>query len=97
MKSRLTIESETIEKMIALYCKRCHKKQSLCDECRLLLDYSVNRLQKCRFGEDKPTCKKCPTHCYKKEEQEKIRQVMRYAGKRLLWRHPYLVIRYLNR
>ncbi len=83
--------------MIALYCKGLHKRQSLCDECRQLLDYSVNRLQKCRFGEEKTTCKKCPAHCYKKEEREKIRQVMRYAGKRLLWRYPYLAVCYLKR
>ncbi len=97
MESRLTTEKQTIEKMITLYCKGHHKTSSLCNECRQLLDYSVNRLQKCRFGNKKPVCKKCPAHCYRKEEREKIRRVMRYAGKRMLWHHPYLAICYLKR
>ncbi len=32
----------------------------------------------------KPACKKCHTHCYGPGYREKIREVMRYSGKRLI-------------
>jgi hypothetical protein len=95
MKNRLAIEQKTLEKMITLYCKENHKKQFLCEDCRSLLDYSLIRLQKCKFGNEKPACKKCTIHCYRHEERTAIRQVMRYSGQRLLFHNPYLAMRYL--
>ena len=48
------------------------------------------RLAKCPYQEDKTTCAKCPVHCYKPSRREQIRAVMRYAGPRMLLRHPRL-------
>ena len=50
--------------------------------------YAERRLAKCPYGQDKPTCAKCPVHCYKAEPREQARQIMRYAGPRMTWRHP---------
>ena len=50
---------------------------------------SEDRLAKCPYGQEKPTCAKCPIHCYKKEKREHVRQVMRYAGPRMPLRHPW--------
>ena len=36
-----------------------------CEECRRFLDYAERRLEKCPYGEAKPTCARCPIHCYK--------------------------------
>ena len=55
-----------------------------------LRDYAAERLERCRFGPDKPVCAKCPVHCYQRLRREQIRAVMRYAGPRMLWRHPIL-------
>jgi hypothetical protein len=49
----------------------------------------------CPLIEDKPTCASCPVHCYKPVMRERIRAVMRYAGPRMLRRHPVLAILHL--
>lgn len=47
------------------------------------------------YGNNKPTCAKCPVHCYNARRREQIRQVMRYAGPRMLIYHPRLAILHL--
>lgn len=86
---RLAREWRTIETMVRIYC-RDHHHGDLCPECRGLLDYASVRLDRCRFGAEKPTCAKCPVHCYQKNRREQVRVVMRYAGPRMLWEHPVL-------
>ena len=54
------------------------------------------RLEKCPFAEEKPTCVKCPVHCYEAVMRERVRQVMRYAGPRMLLRHPVLALLHLR-
>ena len=49
----------------------------------------------CPFGEGKTTCARCPVHCYRKDMREKIRQVMRYSGPRMVYRHPVMAARHL--
>jgi len=90
---RLAREWHTIETMVHLYC-RDHHEGALCAECRGLLDYASLRLDRCRFGTEKPTCAKCPVHCYQKDRREQVRMVMRYAGPRMLWEHPILSVRH---
>jgi hypothetical protein len=55
----------------------------------------MSRLDRCPFGEDKPTCATCPIHCYKPQVRDRIREVMRFAGPRMLWHHPILAIRHV--
>ncbi len=89
-------ERHTVERMIAIYCRGHHAAtQSLCDECRELRDYANLRIEGCPFQEDKPVCAKCAVHCYKPAMRERIRQVMRYAGPRMLFKHPMLAIFHL--
>ena len=52
----------------------------------------MQRLDHCRFKEDKYTCAKCPVHCYKPAMREKVRQVMRYSGPWMLVLHPVLTL-----
>jgi hypothetical protein len=87
---RLAREWETIEAMIHLYCRNQHPDSTPCLECRQLVDYARVRLERCRFGAEKPTCANCPVHCYQRARREQIKAVMRYAGPRMLWRHPVL-------
>ena len=67
----------------------------LCPECAELLAYARLRLEKCRYGADKPTCANCETHCYKPAMREKVREVMRYSGPRMLRLHPVLAVAHL--
>jgi len=93
---RLQRERKTIEAMIALYCRDQHRTSGgLCDECAALTAYARQRLDKCPFGDQKPTCATCPIHCYKPECREYVQEVMRYAGPRMLFRRPLLAIRHL--
>ena len=81
-----------------LYCQGNHgKSESLCEECRSLLEYAWQRLDRCKFGEQKPNCSKCSIHCYRPEMRERVVAVMRYSGPRMLCRNPLAAIRHLLR
>jgi hypothetical protein len=81
--------------MIGCYCEgHHHANAALCPGCRQLLDYAALRLERCRFGAEKPVCAKCPVHCYQRVWREQTRAVMRYAGPRMLWQHPILSLRH---
>lgn len=90
---RLERERHTIQVMIEMYCRRHHHPAAtLCTECQQLFDYAMQRIDRCPFQDNKPTCAKCPIHCYKPAMREQIRQVMRYAGPRMMLYHPKLAI-----
>ena len=72
-----------------------HGGPGLCGECRELLEYSLARLEHCKFGNAKTKCHKCPVHCYRPDMREKIRTVMRFSGPRMLLYHPLEALRYL--
>lgn len=89
-------EARTVELMIRRYCRDHHSTEgTLCPDCAALLDYALARLEHCPFQEGKSTCAKCPIHCYSPDKRNRIREVMRYAGPRLLWTHPRLSIMHL--
>jgi len=103
-------EKKTVEAMVRIYCAEHHARGDtalaqgpspvradarLCESCRTLLAYSHQRLDRCPYGDAKPSCKACPIHCYRPAERESMRQVMREAGPRMLWRHPWLAIVHL--
>ena len=93
--ARIEREKITVTAMITLYCHEHHSKNDLCSECAALLDYACLRLDRCPFQEGKTTCARCPVHCYKPEMREIIRRVMRYAGPKMIYRHPLLAILHL--
>jgi hypothetical protein len=86
---RLKREHDTFRCMARIYCRDHHSQaMGLCGECESLMQYAARRLEKCPFGTDKPTCAKCPVHCYKARQREQARVIMRYAGPRMTVRHP---------
>lgn len=93
---RLNRENKTVQLMIRMYCRNIHNtKTDLCDECRELSQYAEKRVAKCPYGYNKPTCANCTTHCYAPSKRDAIRRVMRYAGPRMLVRHPVLAVMHL--
>ena len=80
-------EKATVGLMIELYCRGHHgtPKGRLCPDCAALRDYADARVD----------CSVCKTHCYKPEMRERIRQVMRWSGPRMLFHHPVLAVRHL--
>jgi hypothetical protein len=92
---RLNREWKTVRAMVVIYCHGNHGRGgSVCDQCQSLLDYAHVRLQRCVFGGGKPTCVKCPVHCYQPARRSEMKEVMRYSGPRMLWRHPILCVRH---
>lgn len=95
LKKRIDREFKTAHAMIRLYCKIHHQSgKILCPQCERLQDYVYERIKNCRYLPDRPACSNCKTHCFSKDMREEIRKVMRYAGPRMLWKHPVLTIRH---
>jgi hypothetical protein len=93
---RLKRESRTVETMIRMYCQGRHGgTEGLCVKCEALLSYAKLRLIKCPFQEKKTVCSKCPIHCYRPAVRTEIREVMRYAGPRMLAGHPTMALVHL--
>jgi hypothetical protein len=90
----ITSEKSTIEFMVRYYCRTRHRTANLCDECSHLLDYAHRRLDSCRYGDGKPSCRKCRTHCYAPAEREAIWRIMRYVGPRMLFAKPLDLLRH---
>jgi hypothetical protein len=91
-------EKNVVTKMITIYCRSKHKSgKGLCEECEILNAYAMQRLERCMFGEEKPTCGSCTIHCYKKDMRERIRIVMRFAGARMFFIHPIVTVKHMIR
>lgn len=93
---RLKREHDTLVCMTRIYCsEHRHDRDGarLCSQCAWLMRYAEKRLEKCPYGAAKPTCANCPIHCYKPAQRQAAREIMRFAGPRMTWRHP---IRALN-
>ena len=89
-------EKRMVSQMIALYCrKRHHTRGDLCPQCAALDAYAKMRADKCPFMETKTFCSNCRIHCYKPDMRAKIREVMRFAGPRMILHHPVAAIRHV--
>lgn len=95
--TRIEKEQQIIEIMIRLYCRKKLHASCLTPECADLLAYARQRLSRCRFGEEKPTCQRCPVHCYRKDMRDQMRRVMRWCGPRMLLYHPLITLRHYIR
>ena len=91
--SRLIRERRTMQAMLEIYCHGHHQTAgTLCAQCDTFLAYAIQRIEKCPFHDTKPTCRKCPVHCYKNDMREMARTIMGYAGPRMLIYHPVLTV-----
>ncbi|MDD5815000.1 MAG: nitrous oxide-stimulated promoter family protein [Marinilabiliaceae bacterium] len=92
--TRIESEKNIIEIMIRLYCRRRLGQNELPQEYQDLLSYAHKRLDHCKFGENKTSCKRCPIHCYAPAMRSLMRQVMRWCGPRMLLYHPIITIKH---
>lgn len=89
-------EKAVVCQMIALYCRKKHgHRKELCEECRKMAEYSCTRSDKCPFMESKTFCYNCKVHCYKPEMREKIRNIMRFSGPRMIFYFPIEAVRHI--
>ncbi|MEE1167441.1 MAG: nitrous oxide-stimulated promoter family protein [Alistipes sp.] len=93
--SRIENEKAVVAKMIRLYYRRKLGLREPSTEEMELLSYAERRLTHCKFGDQKPACKRCPIHCYRSDMRAKIREVMRWAGPRMIIYDPVAAIKHL--
>jgi len=84
-----------MRRMVEIHCRDHHGTARPCPDCEDFLAYAEQRLEKCPYGEEKPVCAKCPVHCYRKHRRVQAREIMRYAGPRMMLRHPWLALMHL--
>lgn len=94
-RSRIEQEKRVVSRMIELYSRHRLGMCELPEELIELEKYAHRRLDGCKFGEQKRACKHCPIHCYKPIMREKIREIMRWAGPRMIIYDPIAAIRHL--
>lgn len=95
---KLLYEHQTIAAMVKIHCQAKHQNQNitgLCTDCIELLDYAATRLDRCPYGQSKPTCNKCPVHCYKPVQKQIVKEIMIFSGPRMLLPHPIRAIKHL--
>ena len=88
-------EKETVSLMISIYCRKHHGSKELCPEFAALDAYAQLRSDKCPFMETKTFCSNCKVHCYKPDMRQKIREVMRFSGPRMIFHHPIMALRHV--
>lgn len=91
---KLAVELKTITIMTKIYCKQ-HGQEHACSACKNFVEYAAKKLDRCVYGQEKPACKHCPIHCYKTEQKNLAKKIMRYAGPKMLIMHPILAIKHL--
>ena len=95
-RKRQALGDATLRAMTEIYCHGHHgDRDGLCPECESLLAYALGKLARCPFGEDKPNCSDCRVHCYAPAMRARIQEVMRYAGPRMITRHPVMAVRHI--
>ncbi|MGN1119205.1 MAG: nitrous oxide-stimulated promoter family protein [Oscillospiraceae bacterium] len=88
-------EKQMVTEMIRLYCRKKHGGRELCPDCAALAEYARQRSDKCPFMAEKTFCSNCRVHGYKPAMREKIREVMRFSGPRMIFTHPIAAVRHV--
>ena len=81
--------------MVALYIRHHQLTDNQRADYERLADYACQRLERCRYKAQKPACKDCPIHCYAPQDREKIQQVMRWAGPRMIFYSPCAALHHI--
>ena len=82
-------EKEMITLMIEMYEKGNH------EDLTELKNYAYQRIDRCPRKAEKTFCSSCLIHCYAPSYRQKIREVMKYAGPRMIYKHPIIAIRHM--
>lgn len=93
--NKIEQDIQTIRLMVKIYCKHYLHTNENPEQYRQLIDYAEQRLTHCRYGEAKPSCKHCTTHCYKPDMRKRVREVMRWTGPRMILYSPKAALRHI--
>lgn len=102
IKRKIDYEKNILLYMIELYCRYNHKNynkafgsKNICKECEEVYNYACERTSKCRFISTKTFCSACTSHCYKKDMREKIKNIMIFSGKRMIFYKPLISLKHV--
>lgn len=95
MSNRIDQEKETFLEMVTLYCRHRLKAMSVPEPYEQLVNYAYKRLERCRWGTKKPNCHQCRVHCYAPDKRQQVREIMKWAGPRMIIYAPIKAMRYL--
>jgi Nitrous oxide-stimulated promoter len=97
MKKHKELDILTLQSLFPIYCGKYHssEKGELCDSCSAELEYAIHKTKICPEKDQGKTCSDCKVHCFEAEHRERIKEIMRFAGPRLIWSHPLLSVRYI--
>ena len=99
--SRQDRDRKTLEAMGFIFCSAHHGQAEkddcgLCTQCRETVEATLERTVACPFGHE-GNCQDCTVHCQRGEAQERIREIMRYAALRMVFKHPLMTAEYLKK
>ena len=69
--------------------------KNICKECENIYNYASIRTDKCKFIDTKTFCSACSSQCYNKDMKEKIKNIMHFSGKRMLFHHPIIALKHV--
>lgn len=72
--NRIDREKKVIGQMIEIFCRQHHQAGNLCNDCKDLLEYALNRLEHCPKGSSKTSAgnaKFIAIHPFRKKESGK--------------------------
>lgn len=94
-KTKREQEKATVYNMIQLYCTQLHHGNTICKDCEEVVAYANGRIDKCPFIDTKTFCSACKVHCYNKEMRDKIKEIMRYSGPRMIFHKPFMALHHV--
>jgi len=96
-RSHIVREKLTIRHMVEIYCRgQRHSATGICADCGEMIRYAHERIEACPYvAQSKPACGLCRTNCFTPEMHRHFTQIMRYAGPRMMVRHPVLTVAHL--
>lgn len=85
--------SEQEKKMLSLMIEMYEKGKK--EDLSALKEYAFKRIDYCPRKEEKTFCSTCPIHCYAPKYRQLIKEVMRYSGPRMIYKHPIIAIKHM--
>lgn len=94
-------DRRTLEAIGRIYCQgnhaSCEKDASgMCPECRAAIEQTLARTEVCPHNHE-GNCQDCTTPCHRGEAKQQIKNIMRYAAPRMIFRHPFMTLEYLRK
>ncbi|MFR7871750.1 MAG: nitrous oxide-stimulated promoter family protein [Fenollaria timonensis] len=70
-------------------------KYKINDTCYELIMKAFRHTERCPHSFYKTFCHQCPTTCYKLTDLEQIEPIMKYAGRKIILKHPIMGLKFV--